>query len=89
MKWRGALREQTLQGIAEHFWQDSGLYLVPVGADHLQLFVGGLVLLLLLDGRDDPPGRATRPDDIFVGHRELSFLRYLTSKLKSEHLMKI
>ena len=51
------------------------IYLVTVSPDHAQLVLTALVLLLLLDAGDDPPGGSPGPDHVLVGDRqEISLL---------------
>ena len=40
------------------------LDLVPVGPDHAELVLAALVLLLLLDAGDEPPGGSPGPDHV-------------------------
>ena len=46
------------------------LDLLPVTADSVKVLLSALSLLLLLNGRDDPPRCAACAHDIFVGDGE-------------------
>ena len=60
---------QHVQHILAHLLELE-LNLLAVVADGAHVLVGALGLLLLLDGRDDPPRGTARADDVLVCDRE-------------------
>lgn len=63
----------------------SGTHNRTVLADALHVLVVALLLLLLLDGRNDAPRRAPRADDVLVRHRQEVAL--LNRQLRLGHLV--